>query len=66
MTVYVNIGKPSVMTYVYQNTQGKEQYDQPSLQYDDANTFYDGTNQGLYTNVSKPSVTSYVNIAKPL
>jgi len=65
MTTYTNVNKPSNTSYTNQNTIGKEQYDQASLEYDDANTFYDGVNQSLYTNISKPSATTYTNVAKP-
>lgn len=65
MTVYTNIPKPSGTTYTNTNPIGKQQYDEPSLSYDDSTTFYDGTNNSLYTNINKPSGTSYTNIAKP-
>lgn len=64
-TTYTNVAKPSNTSYTNQNTIGKEQYDQESIAYDDATTFYDGVNQSLYTNVAKPSATTYTNIAKP-
>ena len=62
---YTNVAKPITPTYTNNNTQGKEQYDQASLEYDDADTFYDGTNEAFYTSVSKPITPSYTNVAKP-
>lgn len=58
MTIYTNIAKPVGSTYTNQNTIGKEQYDQSTLQYDNAFTFYDGVNESMYTNIAKPISTS--------
>ncbi len=52
------VNKPSSQTYTNVNAQGKEQYDQPSLSYDDANTFYDGVNQNQWTDIVKPSYST--------
>ena len=65
MTTYTNINKPTGTQYSNTNSVGKEQYDQATLTYDDAGTFYDGINPNMYTNITKPSATSYTNIAKP-
>ena len=65
MTNYIDINKPSGTDYTNQNTVGKEQYDQSSIEYDDTGVFYDGMDESLYTNVSKPSATTYTDIAKP-
>ena len=62
---WTNIAKPTSSVYSNVNPQGKEQYDQASIEYDDADIFYDGLNESLYTNVNKPSATTYTNIAKP-
>ena len=64
-TTYTDISKPVGTDYTNQNTVGKEQYDQSSIEYDDTGVFYDGMNESLYTNVSKPSATTYTDIAKP-
>ena len=64
-TTYTNITKPSGTSYTNQNAIGREQYDDPSITYDSASTFYDGVNQSQYTDISKPSGTTYTNIAKP-
>ncbi len=67
MTNYTVISKPIGTSYTNINTVwGKEQYDQSDLTYDDANTFYDGTNAMQYTLVSKPVGTPYTIIAKPI
>ena len=65
MTTYTKIAKPSGTAYIMTNPIGRETYDDPTVSYDDASVFYDGVNQSLYTNVSKPSTTTYTNIAKP-
>lgn len=63
---WTNISKPTGTAYTNVNTQGKEQYDQASLTYDDANTFYDGTNMNQWSNITKPSNNAWVTIAKPI
>lgn len=65
MTTYTNIAKPTGTSYTNMNSIGKEQYDQPTLEYDASNIFYDGINPNQYTNLTKPTGTSYTNIAKP-
>lgn len=56
-TTYTNINKPSQNSYIPFNPAGKEQYDQASIAYDDVSVFYDGVNESMYTNISKPSTT---------
>lgn len=65
MTTWTNIAKPTGTAYTNANAQGKEQYDQTSLTYDDSGTFYDGVNQTAWSSVAKPSGTAWTNIAKP-
>lgn len=65
MTTYTNISKPSQTSYTDAHPQGKEQYDESTITYDDSSVFYDGVNTSLYTSISKPSSTSYTNISKP-
>lgn len=62
---YVYIPKPTAASYTNLNPQGKEQYDQASIAYDDANTFYDGVNMGQYTKVGKATAQGYTYVAKP-
>ncbi len=66
MTTYININKPSGTGYTNINGQGREQYDQASIMYDDPNVFYDGINESMYTNVTKPVGTVYTDIPKPV
>lgn len=55
---YTYVQKPTDATYTNVNTQGREQYDQASITYDDVNVFYDGVDEDAYTFVSKPTVGS--------
>ena len=59
------VTKPTSSVYTNVNPIGKEQYDQASLTYDDANVFYDGVNQTAYTNVAKPTSSVWTAVAKP-
>lgn len=63
--VWQNVSKPTSSVWTNTNPMGKEQYDQGSLTYDDAGTFYDGVNPNEWTSVSKPSVIGWQNVAKP-
>jgi hypothetical protein len=60
-----NVSKPGNQAYTTVNPAGKEQYDQASLTYDDANTYYDGVNMNQWTDVSKPSTNAWVSVPKP-
>ena len=60
---YTKISKPTGTPYTNTNVQGKEQYDQASLTYDDANTFYDGYDPNSYTMVAKPQI-QYVQLGQ--
>lgn len=53
---WTNIPKPTDATYTNINVQGREQYDQANLTYDDANTFYDGVDMAAWVNVNKPAL----------
>lgn len=63
--MWTNVPKPTSSTYTMLNPQGKEQYDQASLSYDDANTFYDGINITQWTSVNKPATSSWTSVTKP-
>lgn len=65
MATYTFIPKPTASTYTRINAQGKEQYDQVQLMYDDASTFYDGVNTTQYTKIAKATAQSYTKIPKP-
>lgn len=60
-----NVSKPSSQTYTTVNPVGKETYDQATLTYDDASTYYDGANPNMWTDVTKPAVSSWIPIVKP-
>lgn len=60
--MWTPITKPTGTPYTNTNTQGKEQYDQASLTYDDSNTFYDGANMLAWTDLAKPTGNSAVTI----
>lgn len=62
---WTKISKPGAQTYTDVNPQGKEQYDQPSIAYDDSSTFYDGVNPSQWTDVNKPTTPTWNNVAKP-
>lgn len=64
--MWTNVAKPTSSVWTSINPMGKEQYDQASLTYDDASTYYDGIVPFQWTNVSKPSVTGWINIQKPV
>jgi len=61
---WTNISKPTGTNYTNVNA-AKPSYDEPSLSYDDASTYYDGFNSAAYTNIPKPGAQSYTNIPKP-
>lgn len=63
--MWTNVQKPTSSTYSYVNPQGKEQYDQSDITYDDATVFYDGTNPMAYTNISKPTSSTWTSVNKP-
>lgn len=65
MANYTKIQKSSAGNYMNLNPQGKEQYDQSNIIYDDTGTFYDGVNTTQYTKVSKATAQGYTKIAKP-
>ena len=63
---YTYIAKPTNSVYTSLNPQGKEQYDQSDIIYDDPNTFYDGINENAYVSIAKPTSSVYTFIAKPI
>lgn len=62
---WTKIAKPTSSVWTNLNPMGKEQYDQGSIVYDDASTYYDGTVPMQWTNVSKPSSQVWTNVPKP-
>ena len=51
--MYTKIAKPTGANYTNTNPQGREQYDQASLAYDES-IFYDGVDENAFTLVAKP------------
>ena len=62
---WVNVNKPTGTSYTNVNPMGKEQYDQASLTYDDASTYYDGINAAQWTGITKPTAPIWTNVPKP-
>jgi hypothetical protein len=62
---YTYPAKPTDATYLDVNPQGREQYDDGVIAYDDSGIFYDGTDENAYTSVSKPTGSVYSFISKP-
>lgn len=54
--MWTNIPKPTGTNYTNVNPNGKTQYDQADLIYDDPNVFYDGVNPNEWTDVNKPVI----------
>lgn len=55
---WINIAKPTSSIWTSINPRGKETYDQSTISYDDADTYYDGVNPNQWTDIAKPSVIS--------
>lgn len=53
--VWTFIPKPTGTPYINVNPQGKEQYDQANISYDEQSVFYDGINTTAWTSVPKPA-----------
>lgn len=60
--MWTKVTKPTSSVWSNVNAQGKEQYDQPTLTYNDANTFYDGINTNQWTDIAKPTGASAFNV----
>lgn len=65
MPGYTNIAKPTGTGYANVNSSGKEAFDDTTVTFDQSTTFFDGINNAVYINLSKPTSSSYTNIAKP-
>lgn len=51
---YFHIAKPTTLNWNTLNSQGREQYDQADIEYDDPDVYYDGINPSQWTNTAKP------------
>lgn len=66
MATYTNVPKPTNATYTNVNVAGgREMFDDAGVLFDDPNTFFDGTNNAAWTNVSKPTGSAYTSVSKP-
>ncbi len=52
---YTYVAKPTGTPYTNVNAEGRYQYDESSILYDDPSIFYDGINFSAYTNIAKPT-----------
>lgn len=59
------VPKPISSLWSTVNPQGKEQYDQSTITYDDSNTFYDGVVPNQWTAVAKPVSSAWTKVPKP-
>lgn len=50
---WTTVSKPSAQTYSNVNPSGREQYDDPEILFDDPDTYYDGINPNMWTDVSR-------------
>ena len=62
---WTKVNKPTTSSYTNVNPDGRTQYDQSDILYDDPNIFYDGVNYGSWTKVTKPTSESWTKINKP-
>lgn len=62
---WTNVPKPTGTSYTNVNDQGRHQYDDYAVMYDDI-IFYDGVDQSMWTNVSKPVSSLWTNVPKPV
>lgn len=64
--VWTNVSKPGVQSWISVSFAGKVFYDDTTVTYDSATTFYDGFNPAQWTDIAKPTTpASWVSIAKP-
>ena len=63
--MYTKIAKPTGANYTNLNIDDKTQYDDEAIIFDQSDIFYDGINESAWTDVAKPSDTTYTKIAKP-
>jgi len=52
---YTKIAKPTGTSYTQVNDQGRERYDESSIEYNESTTFYNSINTSQYTNIAKPT-----------
>lgn len=62
---WITVAKPTSSVYTMVNPQGREQYDQADIMYDDPDVFYDGVNGTQWTNLAKPVSSTWTKVTKP-
>ena len=65
MPSYTSVPKPTGTGYTNLNIGDKTQYNDTEITYDESTIFYDGINESAWTDVTKPSGSSYTKVAKP-
>ena len=59
---WTSVAKPTTPSWTNTNPQGREQYDQSDLTFDDSSIFYDGVNVNQWTDVATPSGPTWDSI----
>lgn len=62
MPGYTNIPKPTGSSYINVNSSGKESFDDDGVTFDSANTFFDGINNAVWSNLNKPNFSNPTTI----
>lgn len=62
---WTSVAKPTSSLWTTVTFSGKEFYDDPNVEYDDSDTYYDGVNPLQYTSVPKPTSSLWTKVAKP-
>ena len=58
MPSYTNVSKPTGAGYTNVNSSGKESFNDAGVTFDQQSTFFDGVNNAVYTNSSKPTFSN--------
>lgn len=64
--MWTDVPKPSTLAYTNVNPAGKTQYDQADITYDQADMYYDGVNPNQWTDINKPTASTWTKISKPV
>jgi len=65
MPGYTNVSKPTGAPYTNVNSSGREGFDDTNVSFDSSSTFFDGINDSVYIDISKPTSSTYTLISKP-
>lgn len=58
---WTQVTKPTSTSYTRVSSSGREIYDDSSVSYDDSDTFFDGFNPNMWTDITKPTLPT-VNV----